>query len=291
MTKKRSDLKNYLYLLPMMIVVIAVIFYPVISVFIGSMMSEGPDGTAMFVGFDNFRMVFKDSLFSTAIVNNFKLFLTVPILTILSLLIASILSKKIRGWKVYRATVFIPYILSITVVGIIFSYILQYNGILNTVLRGWGMDSLAVDWLGSEDYAMLTVAFVIMWKQLGYGVILFLARIQSIDPALYESAAIDGASDFQQFIYITIPQTMAIMEFYVVITLIEMLSWVFNYVYVMTSGGPGAATYVLEFLIYKKAFAGGNYNIAQAVSVIVLLISIVIIIARQIITRKGNDYE
>lgn len=288
--KKYRNLKNYLYLLPMLIIVIAIFVYPVISVIIGSMTTKSFDGEA-FVGLNNYKMVFNDPLFIVAIKNNFKLFLTVPILTIVSLFIASILSRKIRGWQLYRGVVFIPYILSITVVGIIFSYILQYNGILNTVLRNLGLESLAIDWLGSENYAMLTIAFVIMWKQLGYGVILFLARIQSIDNSLYESAALDGASDFQQFLYVTIPQTLAITEFYIVITIIEMLSWVFNYVYVMTSGGPGGSTYVLEFLIYKKAFGGGNYNIAQAVSVIVLLISVVVIVVRQILTRKGNDYE
>ena len=273
----------------MIIIVTAIIIYPVIYVFYGSLTTTASDGSTVFAGFDNFRMVFKDPLFKVAIINNFKLFLIVPILTILSLIIASMLADKIRGWKFYRSIIFIPYILAITVVGIVFSYIFQYNGILNTFLRNIGLDALALDWLGTQDHAMNTVAFVIMWKQLGYGVILFLARIQSIDNSLYESAALDGVTDTQKLIYITIPQAKEIIEFYIVITLIEMLSWVFNYVYVMTSGGPGSSTYILEYLIYKKAFGGGNYNIAQAVSVIVLLIASVIIVARQILMKKGDS--
>ena len=230
----------------MIIIVTAIIIYPVIYVFYGSLTTTASDGSTVFAGFDNFRMVFKDPLFKVAIINNFKLFLIVPILTILSLIIASMLADKIRGWKFYRSIIFIPYILAITVVGIVFSYIFQYNGILNTFLRNIGLDALALDWLGTQDHAMNTVAFVIMWKQLGYGVILFLARIQSIDNSLYESAALDGVTDTQKLIYITIPQAKEIIEFYIVITLIEMLSWVFNYVYVMTSGGPGSSTYILE---------------------------------------------
>ena len=286
---KTRSLKPYLFLLPMIIIVTAIIIYPVIYVFYGSLTTTASDGSTVFAGFDNFRMVFKDPLFKVAIINNFKLFLIVPILTILSLIIASMLADKIRGWKFYRSIIFIPYILAITVVGIVFSYIFQYNGILNTFLRNIGLDALALDWLGTQDHAMNTVAFVIMWKQLGYGVILFLARIQSIDNSLYESAALDGVTDTQKLIYITIPQAKEIIEFYIVITLIEMLSWVFNYVYVMTSGGPGSSTYILEYLIYKKAFGGGNYNIAQAVSVIVLLIASVIIVARQILMKKGDS--
>ena len=267
MRKRMEKTAPYLYILPMILVVGIVIIYPIIELFIGSLTSTSYDGKTIFVGLSNFKLVVADPLFKTAIINNLKLFLMVPVLTLVSLVLATLLSNRIRGWQFYRAIVFIPYILSITAVGIIFSYIMQYNGIFNTVLRAMGLDAWALDWLGSPKYAMGAVAFVIFWKQVGFGVILFLARIQSIDSTLYEAAALDGASGLQQFIYVTIPQTVAIIEFYVVITLIEMLSWVFNYVYVMTAGGPASSTYVLEFLIYKKAFGGGNYNIAQAVSV------------------------
>lgn len=288
MRKRIENAQPYLYILPMILVVGIVIIYPIIELFIGSLTSTNYDGKTTFVGLSNFKLVVADPLFKTAIINNLKLFLMVPLLTLISLVLATLLSNRICGWQFYRAIIFIPYILSITAVGIIFSYIMQYNGIFNTVLRSIGLDALALDWLGSSKYAMGAVAFVIFWKQVGFGVILFLARIQSIDSTLYEAAALDGASGFQRFLYVTIPQTVAIIEFYVVITLIEMLSWVFNYVYVMTAGGPAGSTYVLEFLIYKKAFGGGNYNIAQAVSVAVLLFAVVIIVFRQILTVKGD---
>lgn len=291
MRKGLEKTAPYLYILPMILVVGIVIIYPIIELFIGSLTSTGYDGKTTFVGLSNFKLVVADPLFKTAIINNRKLFLMVPVLTLVSLVLATLLSNRIRGWQFYRAIVFIPYILSITAVGIIFSYIMQYNGIFNTVLRAMGLDAWALDWLGSPKYAMGAVAFVIFWKQVGFGVILFLARIQSIDATLYEAAALDGASGLQQFIYVTIPQTVAIIEFYVVITLIEMLSWVFNYVYVMTAGGPAGSTYVLEFLIYKKAFGGGNYNIAQAVSVTVLLLAVIIIIFRQILAAKGDGTD
>ena len=280
MRKRMEKTAPYLYILPMILVVGIVIIYPIIELFIGSLTSTSYDGKTIFVGLSNFKLVVADPLFKTAIINNLKLFLMVPVLTLVSLVLATLLSNRIRGWQFYRAIVFIPYILSITAVGIIFSYIMQYNGIFNTVLRAMGLDAWALDWLGSPKYAMGAVAFVIFWKQVGFG-----------DSTLYEAAALDGASGLQQFIYVTIPQTVAIIEFYVVITLIEMLSWVFNYVYVMTAGGPASSTYVLEFLIYKKAFGGGNYNIAQAVSVTVLLFAVIIIIFRQILAAKGDGTD
>lgn len=288
MQQKLNRYGPYLYILPMIIVICATIIYPIISLIIGSLSTE-VNGKAVFAGIQNFRLLFKDPLFSTAIKNNLKLFLAVPILTFLSLVLSTILFNRIRGWKLYRSLIFIPYILSISVVGIVFSYILQYNGIINTLLRNIGLESWALDWLGDSKYAMGTIGVVVVWKQLGFGVILFLARMQSIDVELYESASIAGANALQKLLYVTVPQAKAIIEFYVITTLIEMLSWMFSYVYVMTAGGPGSSTYILEFLLYKKAFGGGNYNIAQAVGVIILLIATVIIVVQQLLARKEDQ--
>lgn len=288
MQQKLNRYGPYLYILPMIIVICATIIYPIISLIIGSLSTE-VNGKAVFAGMQNFRLLFKDPLFSTAIKNNLKLILAVPVLTFLSLVLSTILFNRIRGWKLYRSLIFIPYILSISVVGIVFSYILQYNGIINTLLRNIGLESWALDWLGDSKYAMGTIGVVVVWKQLGFGVILFLARMQSIDVELYEAASIAGANALQKLLYVTIPQAKAIIEFYVITTLIEMLSWMFSYVYVMTSGGPGSSTYILEFLLYKKAFGGGNYNIAQAVGVIILLIATVIIVVQQLLARKEDQ--
>ena len=288
MHEKLNKYGPYLYILPMVIVVCATIIYPIISLVFGSLTTEVGGKTA-FAGLQNFRLLFKDPLFSTAILNNLKLFLAVPVLTVLSLILSTILFNQIRGWKLYRSLVFIPYIISISVVGIVFSYILQYNGIVKTLLRNIGLDRGALDWLGDGRLAMGTIIVVVIWKQLGFGVILFLARMQSIDVELYESAAIDGANALQKLIHVTIPQAKAIIEFYVITTLIEMLSWMFSYVYVMTAGGPGSSTYILEFLLYKKAFGGGNYNIAQAVGVVILLIAMVIIVVQQLLARKEDQ--
>ena len=139
MAHKLEKYGPYLYILPALLIVFCVIVYPTLALLWGSVTST--DGSSVqFVGLQNFISAFEDPLFQTAILNNLKLFLMVPILTILSLIISTLLFNKIKGWKFYRAIVFFPYILSISVVGIVFSYILQYNGIINTVLRSIGMD-------------------------------------------------------------------------------------------------------------------------------------------------------
>lgn len=286
--KKFDKMAPYLYILPTFLILFVVIIIPIIYVITQSFFTTFAN-ESIFVGLRNYRMAFEDELLWIALKNNLKLFLCVPVLTVLSLAIASLLYNKIRGWRFYRSVIFVPYILAIPVVGIVFSYLLQYNGVINTMLRAAGADSAALDWLGDPELAFPTVAVVIMWKQLGFGVVLFLARMMSIDRSLYESAEVDGATWFQKFRCITVPQTKSIIEFYVIITLIEMLSWVFNFIYVMTAGGPGNKTLVLEYLIYKKAFGGGDFNIAMAISVILLIIASILIIIHQLIMRREDE--
>lgn len=285
--RKVRNISPYVYILPTFIILLLVIVVPIIYVIVQSFYTTIADEN-VFVGFRNYKLAVKDELLWIAIKNNLKLFLCVPILTVISLAIASVLYNKIRGWRFYRSVIFIPYILAIPVVGIVFSYLLQYNGVFNSILRAAGLGNMALDWLGNPDLAFPSVAVVIIWKQIGFGVVLFLARMMSIDRSLYESADVDGATWFQKFIHITIPQTKTIIEFYVIITLIEMLSWVFNFIYVMTAGGPGNKTLVLEYLIYKKSFGGGDFNIAMAISVILLILASILIAVHQVVMRKED---
>jgi ABC-type sugar transport system permease subunit len=288
--KQTEQFAAMLYVAPAVVIVGLVILYSTVSVVFGSLMTTS-GGKSVFYGLKNFVLLFKDGLFYIALRNNFLLFLCVPVMTALALVVAVMLFNKISGWRFYRSIIFMPFILAVSVVGIVFSYILQLNGVLNTMLRGAGLDFMAVDWLGNPTIAIWSVAAVIVWKQFGFGVILFLARLMSVDVSLYESAEMDGANWFQKFFHITIPMTAAIIEFYVVISLIDMLSWVFSFVFVMTAGGPGSSTTVLEFLIYKKSFAGGNYNYAMAACVIVLFIAVILIAVQQMINKRRERNE
>lgn len=284
---KKRKISPYFFIAPAFIILVLVIIYPIINMIYQSFFTTIA-GQDKFVGFRNYKLALNDELFWIALKNNLKLFLTVPLLTVISLIIAAILYHKIWGWRIYRSFIFVPYILAIPVVGIVFSYLLQYNGVINMLLKQIGLPGLASDWLGDPKLAFPSVAAVIIWKQFGFGVVLFLARMMSIDQTLYESADVDGATWIQKFLSITIPQTKSIIEFYVIITLIEMLSWVFNFVYVMTSGGPGNKTTVLEYLIYKKSFGGGDFNIAMAISVMLLMLAGVLVVIHQSILKKED---
>ncbi|MBN2072527.1 MAG: sugar ABC transporter permease [Actinobacteria bacterium] len=252
------------------------------------------DEVDRFVGLSNYRLILTEKPFIEAIKHNALLVLIVPvILVFLSILISSILFDRIRGWKFYRSLIFLPYILAIPVVGIAFTYIFQLNGILNTVLRFLHLDFAALNWLGSPKIALYTIMIVIIWKEIGFGVILFLARLSSVNEEIFEAARLDGANWWQVLRYITIPQLGTIIEFYIVIEAIMMFSWVFNYVFVMTAwGGPGTSTYILEFYIWLNAFRFNNMGYATTAAVILLIFtSLLIFIWMRLRNRRESGYE
>ena len=125
---------------------------------------------------------------------------------------------------------FLPYVLSIPVVGVVFSQLFQLDGTFNTILRSAGLGALGQDWLGSPTWALPTIMFVIVWKELGFGIILCLARLMSVDEQLFEAARVDGAGWWRVLRHVTIPQLLPALAFYAVVELITMLSWVFAYV-------------------------------------------------------------
>jgi ABC-type sugar transport system permease subunit len=216
-------------------------------------------------------------VFLTAVKNNAMLLICVPIMVVIALILAVFLFERIRGWQFYRTTLFLPYLLPITVVGLVFSYIFQLSGVLNEFLALIGLERLGLDWLGSPRYALYTLMFVVIWKEVGFGVVLFLARLMSVEEELFDAAKIDGANWWQLQWYITVPQLATVIEFFTVVSVITMLSWVFNYVYVMTAGGPGNSTMVTELYIYLTGFRYNQMNIASAVAVLLLLVTGVLI--------------
>lgn len=238
----------------------------------------------------NFRLTLSDPAFRTAISHNARLLLAVPVLVVLSLLLAVLLFEGVRGWRFHRSAIFLPYILPIPVIGVIFGQLLQLNGLLNQALRAVGLDALAMDWLGQPRWALWTMTGVIVWKELGFGVALLLARLLSLSPEMFEAARVDGASFLRLHSYITLPQLAGVIAFYVVVEAITMVSWVFNYVYVMTNGqgGPGDATLVTELYVYQTAFQYGSPEIAAAAATLLFAGTLVLIVLFFRVQRRAG---
>jgi ABC-type sugar transport system permease subunit len=281
-------LEPYLYLAPATLLVVLVFIYPMIYIVRTSLLQNTAEGT-LTPGLANYRLVFDDPVFWQALGNNGKLLLSVPVMTVLALIVAILLFEHVRGWLVYRGLIFMPYILAIPVVGTTFVYLLGLNGIFNTLLRGAGLGFLAQDWIGSATWVVPSIAVVIIYREMGFGVVLFLARLMSLDKEILEAAEIDGANWQQKHVYVTLPQLRGVLEFFVVVELITMLSWVFAYVFTMTGGGPGFASTVMEFYIWKHAFAFRSPGIASALAVVLLAVTTVLIFLQLRLRRRSLE--
>ena len=285
LSKRKKFLEIFAYLAPALIIIGIVFFFPLVKV-IQYSFSRVKTGTITPIGFQNYKVLFLDNVFLDGLKNNIILLISVPIIIVLSILFAILLYERIRGWKFYRFSLFLPYILAIPVVGVIFTYIFQLNGVLNFILEKIGLEFLQQDWIGSNKWALLTIMVVVIWKELGFGVVLIFARLMSVPKDLYEAAEIDGCTWIKKHIHVTIPQTRNVISFLAVILVITMLSWVFNYVYVMTLGGPGSSTMVSEYYIYITAFRYNNIGQASAAATILFFITIIFVIVQTRLRTK-----
>ncbi len=279
-----------LYLLPMLLILSFVFGYPLVRMFDFSMRRiRGASGP--FIGFDNYRFVFRNPVFREAIKHNLFLLIGVPVLIVLALVFATMLFDQPKGWKVYRFSLFLPYILAIPVVGVVFSYLLTLKGAVNQILQGLRLDFLALDWLGDPDIALKSLLGIIIWKEMGFGIVLLFARLMSVSQEIYDASKIDGASWWQTLWYITVPQLMLVIEFFAIISIINFLSWVFAYVYVVTRGGPGNSTQVIELWIFNKVAHGApNPGMGAAASVVLFASTLVLIFALlKLRTRMGEE--
>lgn len=281
----KRNIIPFAYIFPVFAIIIFVYFYPIFETFRNSLFKITSVDKS-FAGLDNYYFLFiKDSIFRTSILNNLKLLLGVPILTFLALLVASLLFQQIYGWKLFRIIILIPYILSITVIGMIFSYILRLNGLLNTILDFLRLNFAALDWIGNPKFALYSVLAVVVWKEIGFGIILFLGRMLSIDTSIYDAAKVDGASWFKTFFLVTIPELRNVIFFYISISIINMLSWMFNYIFVMTKGGPVHSTYILEYYIYQMGIRYRQMGLASTAAIVLLAIAMIFIVI-QYLARK-----
>jgi ABC-type sugar transport system permease subunit len=163
---------------------------------------------------------------------------------------------------------------------------------VNEVLRWLSLDFMALDWIGSSDVALWTVMILIIWRESALGIILFLARLMSLDDSVIEAAKIEGANWWQRLWHVILPQMRGVIEFYVVISVITMLAAVFSYVYVMGGGrgGPGTSTEVVELYIFNALIRSSLPGIASAASVLLFLVTGVLIFLLFRVRRRAEDF-
>lgn len=246
-------------------------------------------GDTKFVGLDNFIKMFKDSWFKAALSNNLKFTLvTIPVLIILSIILATLLNNKVFGKNFMRAIAFIPYISSVVAISAV--WMMLYNpssGTINQLLNSIGVENVP-GWLGSLQWSLPSIMIVSIWMGLGYNIVVYMSGLQSIDKTLYESAQIDGSNALQTFRYITIPM-LSSTTFFLIITNIIASFQVFGIVNIMTDGGPGTSTTVMAHYIYIAGFRYNKMGYAAAMAWFLLLLILFITLVQWKIQKKFEN--
>ena len=211
-----------------------------------------------FVGLDNYIYMFHDKSFIQALINTAKLMAVVPVITIFcSLVLAFVLNQcKLKEMVLYRTIFYFPNIVSLTVVGIIWSFVFHPNvGIVNKILGAVGLESLQRSWLGDSKTALWCIAFTLLWQAAGYYMVMHIAAMDGISPEIYESATLDGASAWRKLVSITMPLMKDIIGITFVLALSGTINLSFVLSQVMTGGGPNGASSVLLQYMYTQSTA------------------------------------
>lgn len=241
-----------------------------------------------FVLLDNYIYMFHDKSFIQALKNTAKLMAVVPVITIFcSLVLAFVLNQcKLKEMVLYRTIFYFPNIVSLTVVGIIWSFVFHPNvGIVNKILGAVGLESLQRSWLGDSKTALWCIAFTLLWQAAGYYMVMHIAAMDGISPEIYESATLDGASAWRKLVSITMPLMKDIIGITFVLALSGTINLSFVLSQVMTGGGPNGASSVLLQYMYTQGFVNGNFGYAMAITVFTLAISV----ALSMLSRKLTD--
>ncbi len=269
---RREWLAGYLFLLPNLIGFFVFTAIPVIMGFVVSLTDYTGFGKLNLIGFKNYIDMFSDSSFQIALKNNlFYTFTSVPLTILFSLFLALMLNNKLYFGNGFKTIYFFPNLTSMVAVGCVWLQLFEAkNGPVNQLLLALGVDN-PPKWFWGTTTALLSIVIVVVWKQAGYYMIMFLGGLKNIPAHLYESAKMDGATPLKAFRYITWPMLSPTTFMVTILTFIASFQ-VFDIINVTTEGGPGRATTVLVMRVYQEAFRYGRMGYAAAIGYFLFLI-------------------
>ena len=288
--RRLSKLAPYLWVLPALLVYGIFKLYPLVSGLHMSLLRWDGIADPKYIGLRNFEKIFRDEMTATVLMNNVHYAVgTVVGKIALSLFLAILLHQALRGRTFYRTSLFMPVVMSFVVVGVLWSWLFNPQfGLINSLLRGLGLDVLVQDWLGDAAVALNSLILVDIWKWYGFHMVIFLAGLQTIPDELYEAARIDGASVWQQFLHVTLPMLNPVMIVNVTISLMGAFN-VFDIPFIMTGGGPANTTNVMALHIYIRGFKFYRFGFSAALSyVLLVIVTLVAAIQLKLMTSGDN---
>lgn len=263
-----------LFVLPYVLLFLCFKIIPAIYGIVLSLTKTNRARDLTWVGAGNFQRLFADDTFWASLrVTVVYSMIAVPAVVIVSLVMAQLAARSVRGIKIYRAAFFLPVITSLVTTAVIWTWLYSTDGPFNYVLGLFGIGP--VPWLSAGTHVLPSLAMVAVWSRFGYDMLILLAGLLEIPPDYYEAASLDGANAFQKFWYVTLPSLKRPMFFVVILEIVHSFQ-VFDLVYVMTGGGPVNASYTLVYMIYDQGFSYGDFGYASAVGVVLFIITVTI---------------
>lgn len=263
-----------------------VYFFIVWNVIVSITDWEGLIQTNNFVGFENYLKMINDPIFWTSLTNNL-IFMAVfiPTSIVIGLFLAILLDQKIRKESVFRTIYLLPYALSFVVTAYLWQWMFVEDGVINSILDLFGLEFLKRPWVSDPNIALFSVSFALVWQFSGYVMLIFLAAIRTVPESHIMAAQIDGASGLRLYTRVIIPQIKTSTFTAFVILMIFSLK-AFDFIWILTDGGPGWATTILNITVFRVAFKSNQFAYSSAIATTLLLIVMVIVIPYLYITYK-----
>ena len=281
--KKPRDWFYWIFMAPALVLFSLFIVVPTVgSVYYSFTNWDGISPKLNFIGLQNYVEIFTSARFGNALKNTIVLTIFVSVLeNIFALALALLVDKVIKAKNFFRSIFYIPVLVSGIVSGFIWKVMYNYNfGVINSLLRGMGLENLTQDWLGDTRFTLVAIGVVLVWKGVGYYMIIYLASLQSISADVLEAAQIDGAGPWQKFTKITMPLISGAFTVNFTLSLINGLK-IFDQINVMTDGGPGFTSETLVYLLYKVGFNEGRQGFGTAVGIVLLFLILILNGAQQ----------
>ena len=289
--RARKTLVAYSFIMPNLIGFFVFTFVPIVFSLFLSFCEWDSGNPIKFVGLKNCIYMFtKDNSFRISLLNTvYYTVVTVPVTLALSLFLAILMNKPLKGRVFFRSVLFFPYVASLVAIAVVWMALFNPDrGPVNNVLMAIGISN-PPRWAASTTWAMPTIIGLTVWKGMGYYMIVYLAALQGVSRDLYEAASLDGANKWQQFINITWP-CVTPTTFYILVLLMVSTFKSYDIMYITTQGGPGEATKVLAYHIYNQAFVSAKFGYASAVAMILLAIIVLVTLVQFRFEKKFTSY-
>jgi putative chitobiose transport system permease protein len=286
---RRSSPTPYLFLAPALLLLGVFVLYPIVAVVAFSFTEYDIVRPPVPVGLDNYERLLGDDTFWLALTHSVVYLIVTPILIVLSIMLAIVVNRALRGIHIYRALYFVPAVSGSIAIGLSWTWLFDRNGFVNSALLTLGVIETPVQWLATPSLVLPIAMLLTIWAGVGYYSVIFLAGLQNIPEELYDAARIDGCSDFQKHRYVSLPGLRPQIVFVAVISSLAALK-VFDEIYVLTSrtGGILDSGVTIVFYLWRQAFELGNAGYASAIAIALLAATLVFSIVNVRILERGQ---